>query len=123
MTVILFIGSLILLLAFLGVKFFEMRKERETVVSKKMKQADKPIEGFIKHLKREISYINRRNAKLFGIFVWRLVYDKLWETKKKLDSKQSKFFVAVTGEKHLRKSQHVSGFLKTISKNKIESKK
>jgi hypothetical protein len=123
MTEILFISSFILLGAFIGVKYFEFVKNRQTSLTKYIASGDHHLIGFGKHLKKEISYINWRNFVLLSIFIWREIKFFSLSFKKRFDSKQSKFFVAVAGEKDLSKRGKPSSFLKSISEHKDKIRK
>jgi len=119
-----FFISLVLVGLFVWLKVFEWEKKEKTWFTLWLGQGDKPILRFVKHLKKELAYINWRNTVLLSKFIYHELRTFSFSFKRRFDSKQSKFFVMMHGKTDLQVGQSRSSeFLKSVNdhKNKIRS--
>jgi hypothetical protein len=117
--VITFFVTLILILVMFGIKLYEIKKGSDLAVTEKIKSLDVPVQGFIDHVKHEISYLTWNNLVLLIKYLIRYIQNYILSYKKSLDSRQPRFLIATTPNALAHKNRKgPSSFLKAISEKK-----
>ena len=117
--IITFFITLALVLIMFGLKLYEIKKGVELPITAMMKSLDEPIQGFLNHVKHEVSFLTWNNLALLVRHIYRSIQECVVSYKKRLDSRQPRFLVAITPNALAHKNRKSpSNFLKVIGEHK-----
>lgn len=124
MAIVLFYISFILLVAFFAIKAFELRSERQHVVSKVICMGDDYCHEAVGKTRHVLSKIKFKNFHKLSVMIAKWTKAEAIYLKRRFDSQQPKFFLKPVNKPDLHKKGAVSFFLKNVSdyKNSLKGK-
>jgi hypothetical protein len=123
MAIALFYISLVLIIGFFAIKFFEIYFDRKHIVSKVICQGDEYCNEAVVKTRHTISKIKFKNFQKLAIIIGTWLKQEAIYLKRRFDSKQPKFFLKPSNKPDLHKKGSVSFFLKNVSDYKESLKK
>lgn len=120
MLTIIFITSLVLIIAMVWFKQFEENKQIKLFIPKLRARANDFASEIIRIAKNFFAILNGKNAKLFVLFGAKFILTGLSDIKRKIIVKKSKFTDSLKEDKNLsnKKKGPTSFFLKNVSEYK-----
>jgi len=117
MALVLFYTSLVLIIAMLAMKYFDVHIVRHEVISNIICENDKRCHEVVGATKKVVSKIKLKNFHRFTVAVAHIIKKETIYFKRKFDSQQPKFFLKPQKTVNSNKGS-VSFFLKNVSEYK-----
>ena len=124
MITFLFYTSLVLIIGFFAIKFFEMYYDKQHMMSKILCMGDEYCHQFLGQTKKVVSKIKFKNFHKAAVKTAEFTKREVIFLKRKFDSKQPKFFLKQSNKPDIHKRGSASFFLKNVSdyKNSLKNK-